>query len=52
MSEATTRDKGNHLGYVPIPIFRMVDDEVALTSANTKPCVTLSYYTAFQCMVI
>jgi len=36
----------------PKPLSRMVGDEVALATANPKPCIILSHYTAFQCMVI
>jgi hypothetical protein len=36
----------------PKPLFRMVGDEVTLATANPKPCIILSHYTAFQGMVI
>ena len=32
--------------------FRMVGDEVALTTANPKPCMKVALHTAFQCMVM
>ena len=40
------------LGHVPIPTFRMVGDEVALTAANPKLDVKVSLHPAFQSMVI
>lgn len=44
---------GNLLGVLHLTFsLRMVDARITPTTANPKPCMTVSGHTAFQCMVI